>query len=983
MKKFTTCLLAAAAVVSSAWGQILTIPYKQDPPVSVDGSLNDWNDAKCGIVKVKGKSNLLNGFKAVPTEKDLSATFYFSWKPAGLFFAAAVKDDKLVQNGEDMAFFDGDHIELFLDVAPSEKDAGAGFGKKQFQIGFTPGNFANLKPAIYIPYPNGKKLVHALCAAERTVDGWNLEAFIPWKELAGKEINRNDVIGLTAWVSDTDIDSGNQLKPEHILTTGKPDAQFRSRPDLAPAVFADSNGGHEAVFSTQKPVVLSNASIPAKGQKSFEFTLKKPAGSYLTPVLRLNANIRTTAVFSGYARVLHIYVNGKELTHYNLLKPENDFYTKNGSKGQIFQKGFGYLLPYTKDGKAGNLPKHTLRFFAQHYNMHEFVLDLTGIVKEGKNTIVIKNTLDKKYAKFLDVTDIKVNYEVVKERKNRKPAPTGKIPVIKLKSKIPLPDIVKLEGSRFVITMKDGRYIVTSRFSTPDGKWVYGSNKFFRHQRKFEKKGELILVSDTFTNLTNENLPLKQEHTIKVPSNDTVLYLNGIETKTGKNIRRSIGNYSVFAGRGVGGGVGLYAINPEFQIHSGTFIPAPQQATLCDDQFVLPPGKTFTQQFVMVPLTSGSYYDFVNVVRRYLNINRTLKGPSCSWAQYKWMEGYYNRLAVYNVNQIIVDLGQIGTPFLTSPDIPFIKKMITKLRKVRPQAKIFRYYHSQIESASNVDHKDGRLMMKNGQQARYGHQNKLYLTLEGTDYAKMMEKAIDDLLENWDIDGIYWDEFSSSGPDYHYGQPWDQCSADIHPVTNKIITLKSSCWILQRPWKNRMADKIKAKGKLLVANGGDALMGEFANKVYQTFTETQFDYNNTRVHFSTPISYANAEHMDRSKFSEWYDKHLDAIKYGCLFTYAFPSQPHTGAIYHTVTDHLYPSTPMEIHNGYMIAEERIVTIRSGYFGWEDNSGHTIYVYDHTGREVKNHKLKTVKINGKTYSEIRLPQDWTAIIVRKK
>ena len=123
--------------------------------------------------------------------------------------------------------------------------------------------------------------------------------------------------------------------------------------------------------------------------------------------------------------------------------------------------------------------------------------------------------------------------------------------------------------------------------------------------------------------------------------------------------------------------------------------------------------------------------------------------------------------------------------------------------------------------------------------------------------------------------------------------------------------------------------------------------------------------------------------MDRSKFSEWYDKHLDAIKYGCLFTYAFPSQPHTGAIYHTVTDHLYPSTPMEIHNGYMIAEERIVTIRSGYFGWEDNSGHTIYVYDHTGREVKNHKLKTVKINGKTYSEIRLPQDWTAIIVRKK
>ena len=159
-------------------------------------------------------------------------------------------------------------------------------------------------------------------------------------------------------------------------------------------------------------------------------------------------------------------------------------------------------------------------------------------------------------------------------------------------------------------------------------------------------------------------------------------------------------------------------------------------------------------------------------------------------------------------------------------------------------------------------------------------------------------------------------------------------------------------------------------------------MGEFAGKVESTFTETQFASNNARVHFSTPISHANSEHMDRSKFSPYYEKFLSALDWGCLFAYSFLSQPHTGAVYHTFSDYIYPSTPLEIHEGYVIAKERIATNRSGMFGWEDASGHEIHVYDYTGREIRNHNLKTTTIDGKTWSEIRLPQDWSAIIIRK-
>ena len=197
-----------------------------------------------------------------------------------------------------MDIFAGDHIELFLDLAPTEKGDGAGFGKKQLQIGISPGNFKNLKPSIVVAYPSGKTLESAQCAAEKTVSGWNLEAFIPWKELGAGTILRNNVIGLTAWVSDTDVDAGGTLRPEHIMTSGKPDASFRNRAEITPAVFTDSNGKHEAVISLAEAIPLKNMSIQPSTTQKIEFTASKTP-AYLTPVLRMNANLRSTHTFSG------------------------------------------------------------------------------------------------------------------------------------------------------------------------------------------------------------------------------------------------------------------------------------------------------------------------------------------------------------------------------------------------------------------------------------------------------------------------------------------------------------------------------------------------------------------------------------------------------------------------------------------------------------------------------------------------------------
>lgn len=985
MKKLLLALLFVTTLSAFAAEQLLKIPFKQDPPISVDGDLADWRDAKCGAITLNGKKNLLKygNIKNSPAEKDFSGKLYFCWKPEGLYFAADVIDDKFMQiySGEKSYF--GDHIELFIDTVPREKAEGSNFGKKQFHLLVSPGNFKNLKPEIFAAHPEGHKITGSLCAAAATKTGWTLEAFIPWKSLGQKNIKTNDLIALTAWLCDTDAYVGDTPKNKQIFTIGAADAKFRDRSGLIPAVFTDSNGKFSAVIPLRVIKVADKLSI--KPSDKIDVTVTIPEiSTYLVPVLRFNGNMLSKFQFSGYARSLQIYVNGKILPPQRMYTPENEFRTKNGSIDFIYANGKGYLLPYTNDGKSGNVAKNTLRFFASHFNMHKFSFDLSGMLKAGKNVITFKSTHSKKLTHNLEIVEPQISFEAVPRKQVRRPAPTGTLQVIVPKTPAPLTEKLKITGStQIVANFKEGTYKIDSRYSTPDGKWVKGSNKYFKFGRHIERKGELLIVNDYFTNLTKENLPIMQEHSVKVPGKNSHLRLSGIEYTAGKNVLRTIGNFSVFGGTPGQGGVGLYALNPEFQVHFGAFIPAPHTVTMCDDQFVIPPGKKYTQRFIVVPLENGGYYDFVNAVRRHLKINKTIPGVNGSSSNAKWMKPFLPRLNTYHIDYVLIDGQGIGRSFLYPEPNKRAKETIAQMRKIRPGIKVLRYFHSQIESDYKNPWKGGELLLKNGRQARYGSQSLLYLNLEGTPYNKFMESVLDDSLKNWDIDGIYWDEFASSSLEFHYGEPWDNCSADINPKTHKIDRLKASVWLIQYPWKRRMVDKILKAGKILTANGGDALMGGFDKDMLFTFTETQYASNCARVHFSTPLAHANHEHMDRNKSTEYYDKFMENLEYGGLPAYSFISQPHTGAIYPTITDHAFPCTPIEIHAGYVIGKERIVTKKSGRYGWLDNSKHTIYVYDHTGREVKKHNMKTTNINGKTYSDIRLAEGWSAVIVRNK
>ena len=105
---------------------------------------------------------------------------------------------------------------------------------------------------------------------------------------------------------------------------------------------------------------------------------------------------------------------------------------------------------------------------------------------------------------------------------------------------------------------------------------------------------------------------------------------------------------------------------------------------------------------------------------------------------------------------------------------------------------------------------------------------------------------------------------------------------------------------------------------------------------------------------------------------------LGALDRGCLYNWY-----STRVILKTQTlaSHMFPFTPVELHSGVVIGKERILTNRSGRFGWGDNSTFDAYVYDHAGRPTRKVRVKSIVQDGKRYAEVRLPEGYSAAIVR--
>jgi len=170
-------LVAAACAACRAPGaaDIYVMPYDVDPPLVIDGRLDDWENVP-NAVELRGRQHVTYMPQTWQGPADLSGTVRVAWRN-GISLAAEVTDDTFQQPYTGARIHSGDHLNLWLDLDPTREPDRTVFGKGQHHVAFSPGNLAENQPTppeIVVYLPTGAETSGGLVAARRTGGGYVL-----------------------------------------------------------------------------------------------------------------------------------------------------------------------------------------------------------------------------------------------------------------------------------------------------------------------------------------------------------------------------------------------------------------------------------------------------------------------------------------------------------------------------------------------------------------------------------------------------------------------------------------------------------------------------------------------------------------------------------------------------------------------------------------------------------------------------------------
>ena len=977
----TLCLLSDAAVAEDVRG----IPLKPDPPFAVDGDVGDWSDVPNAMVLERAEQ-VVWGATNWESARDMSGTVRVAWRREHLFVAVDVVDDQLRQTQRGAGLWKGDHVELYVDAEPDREPKRDAFGAGQFHFGFSPGNFgvtgdplADCAPEGYCFRPVGTGAEGVLVASARTAAGWALEAAVPWDLLGVTQPAPGLVLRFELGLSDTDTAEPQQ---ESLMTTLTATwGHKRSR--LAPAALAGADG--VAPPSGGKAPIFDDLALQRGGKQAFAFDVAEMPGDR-EAVLVLLARLHSAKV-AGHTPALRVTVNGQTVAADRLLNKPLRVKARGGAV-YTMAAGDRFATYYSPDYTGPNLHPHY--GLVGGYRPCLFEWRVTDLVKPGENALVVEHAAADSVDNPLHAHDAHVAFRrPPPPPKEKAGPPTGPLERIEPRAEPETEYSVKeLPESRLELSFGGDTFVVESRFSTPKPGWVHGTCEYFRHERLLHKRAEAVIVHDTFTNSTDANLALMHRHEAALGEQLKGLWLAGLGQPSRAGSTATPANPTTYAAT-ASNGLGFAALDDVFRVHVTNYAVA-GAVGLADNNLVLRPGRSYTVEWALVPTDAADYWRFINAVRRLTGANFNINGcfaflrasPHTDiWSDPQITDFIRFKDADYVCASISYPRykGRYchGTAFQQIPHDHYIAAF-ERWKRLVPEIKTLVYFHCFLDVTDEAPESfaDARTLRPDGTQANYGksHQN-LFIPTETNSYGREIAKNVDVILDKIGADGVYWDEHEYSRWGYHYGEPWDGCSGDVDPTTMTLRRLKSSVTLLSEAWRVGQAKRILERGPLI--GNGAPFTRAMAALEFPCFVETGSITNCSRNHLYSPI--ALGDHLTERSEQDAYDTMLAALDYGCV--YHWYNDLLVVPTHHTLTRYMYPITPMELHEGYVIGRERIITKRSGLFGWGDDAAHEVHVFNDAGEEVADSDAPLVRRDGNTYTELRIAEDWSAAIVR--
>ena len=983
-------VLLVACIAQPGLGEeaVLGIPLKPDPPLAIDGDLSDWAEVP-GEIILGEATQVVWGRDAWQSTSDLSGTVKLAWRVDDLCVAVNVVDDELQQTQQGDSIWRGDHVELYLDAQPERELDRDVLGTGQFQLAFSPGNFKRTgdasvdgKPQSYCYQPRGSSLEGIRMASMRTERGWTVEAAIPWRLLGIERPARGMPVGCEIALSDTDSPEPRQ---ESLMTTSS-DPWARQRSRLTPALLAGTDG--QPPPRVRRLPIFEELKLAQGKQQSFAVTAPAiPEGREAVLVLRARMD---TPKVAGHTPALSLTLNGQKLTGARLLNKPRRVAARNGA---LYSMAAGERLTtyYAPDFSSPDThPHYGLLGGVKACN---FELRITDLLRGGNNELIVENRAVPSVQRILVVGAARIEFRVpLPPDEQRAGPPIGPLPVIEPRSKFSTDYGVDVSAENGAIAVRvAGRtFSIRSRFSTPEPKWVGGSNRYFRHERRVDQRDEALVITDTLTNLTADKLAVMHRHELELGDGLKQVWLAGLKRPTGTGSVSEASNPTTFAAADRCG-IGLIALDDVFRTHATNYV-LEGTVGLADNYLALQPNGSHTAQWAIVPTSAPDYWDFLNAARRLMNANFTIKGAFAFLRADPRLTGPWtdeqtaNFIKLKDARYVCASIGYPryrgryahGTAF-QKIDYEHYRRAFERRRRLVPGVQNLVYFHCFLDVTDEAPQRfgDARVLRPNGEQANYGkpHQ-RIFFPTQSNSYGPQVAKNVDIILDEIGAEGVYWDEIKYSACKYHYGEPWDGVSCDVDRKRMTIARLKSSVTLLTRKWRLELAKRILARGPL-IANGVPVTQ-EMAALRFPTFVETGSITNCTRAQLHSPI--ALGDHLTERSELDAYHTMLAALDFGCV--YHWYNDLNVVPSHHHLTRYMYPLTPLELHEGYVIGQERIVTNRSGLYGWGDGSRHEVHVFDHTGREVEAFDAPPVTRDGRTYTELRLGEDWSAAVIRK-
>ena len=203
---------------------------------------------------------------------------------------------------------------------------------------------------------------------------------------------------------------------------------------------------------------------------------------------------------------------------------------------------------------------------------------------------------------------------------------------------------------------------------------------------------------------------------------------------------------------------------------------------------------------------------------------------------------------------------------------------------------------------------------------------------------------------------------------------WDQVSVELdrnNNVKNKIgyVTL------LKMPFMMKLYDQIiNRHRRLLIGNFGPETRTE-RQFHFPRFEETCHSWWIFYSHLYTPIQLGDVSTYGRTPEENMADIR-NAMKNGTLY-YHYANTTASP----TITQKMFPFTPIEIHSKWLVGKERILTCVSGDFGWHGGKNLAeIYVYDKFGKSTGDYSAEFFADKGDVRVRLQLRDGQCAVIL---